>query len=169
MKETGRRTSIFNFDRIVALSSILIALFLIQNEYKMPNPNIQQTIGPSFMPIAILVALIFSALLILFTSLRTKRKPGDADAAPAEPPIETSAGQYKVMAMVVLGLVVYAVILVPVGFIIGTSVLIVWQAQLFQKGKWIRNLVVGIPFSILVYYLFVHFLEVMLPEGILPL
>ena len=168
MKETGGRNSIFTFDRTVALTSILIALFLIHNEYNMPNPNIQQTIGPSFMPIAILVALIFSALLILFTSLRTGRKTGDADAVPAETSSQTSAEQYKIMGMVLLGLVLYAVMLVPVGFIISTSGLIVWQAQLFEKGKWIRNLVVGIPFSILIYYLFVHFLEVMLPGGILP-
>lgn len=169
MKETGRRKSIFNFDHIVALCSILIALFLIHNEYNMPNPIIRQTIGPSFVPIAILVALIFSALLILFTSLRTNRKPEGADSAPAEPPTETSAGQYKVMAMIVLGLLVYAIILVPVGFIISTTILILWQAQVFERGKWIRNLVVSILFSILVYYIFVHILEVMLPVGILSL
>lgn len=169
MKETGGRKSLFTFDRIVALSSILIALFLIHNEYNMPNPNIQQTIGPSFMPIAILVALIFSALLILVTSFRVIRKPEGGEAAPAEPPAKTTAGQYKVMGLVILGLLVYAVILVPVGFIISTTILILWQAQLFQKGKWIRNLVVSIPFSILAYYLFVHVLEVMLPMGILPL
>jgi len=90
-------------------------------------------------------------------------------AAPVEPPTETSAGQYKVMAMVVLGLLVYAVILVPAGFIIGTTILILWQAQLFERRKWIRNLVVSILFSIIDYYLFVHILEVMLPEGILSL
>lgn len=169
MKETGGKKSLFTFDRIVALSSILIALFLIRDEYNMPNPNIQQTIGPSFMPIAILVALIFSALLILVTSFRAARKPEGAGAAPAEPPVKTTAGQYKIMAMVILGLLVYAVMLVPVGFIISTTLLILWETQLFQKGKWIRNLVVSIPFSIIVYYLFVRVLEVMLPMGILPL
>ena len=168
MKERGGRNSLFTFDRMVALISVLISLFLIRNEYNMPNPNIQQTIGPSFMPIAILVALIFSALLIFFASYKTERKTGDADAVQAEPPSKTSAGQYKIMGMVVLGLVLYGVMLIPVGFIISTSALIVWQAQLFQKGKWIRNLVVGIPFSIVVYYLFVHLLEVTLPGGILP-
>lgn len=169
MKDIGRRKSIFNFDCIVALCSILIALFLIHNEYNMPNTMIRQTIGPSFMPIAILVALIFSALLILFTSLRTNRKTEGADSAPAKLPTKTSAGQYKVMALIVLGLLVYAAILVPVGFIISTTILILWQAQLFERGKWIRNLVVGLLFSILVYYIFVHILEVMLPVGILSL
>ncbi len=167
MKETSRRKSIFNFDSIVALCSILIALFLIHNEYNMPTPMIRQTIGPSFMPIAILVALIFSALLILFTSLRTSRKPEGADSAPAEPPKKTSAAQYKIMALIILGLLIYAAILIPVGFIISTTILILWQAQLFERGKWIRNLVVSILFSIVVYYLFAHVLEVMLPVGIL--
>jgi putative tricarboxylic transport membrane protein len=168
MKETSRK-SIFNFDSIVALCSILIALFLIHNEYNMPTSIIRQTIGPSFMPIAILIALIFSALLILFTSLRSTRKTEGSDLALAEPPTKISAGQYKVMGMIILGLVVYGVILVPVGFIISTTILILWQAQLFERGKWIRNLVVSILFSIVVYYLFVHVLEVMLPVGIITL
>ena len=167
MKEPGRRKNLFNFDSIVAVCSILIALFLIHNEYNMPTTMIRQIIGPSFMPIAILVALIFSALLILFTSLRTNRKPEGTVSAAAELPAETSAGQYKVMAMLVLGLLVYAVILIPVGFIISTIILILWQAQIFERGKWIRNLVVSIVFSVLVYYLFAHILEVMLPTGIL--
>lgn len=167
MKESGRRKSIFHFDRVVALCSILIALFLIHSEYNMPSTMIRQTIGPSFMPIAILVALIFSALLILFTSLQTSRKPPEAEPAPVEAPGKTAAGAYKAMGMIVLGLLVYAVILVPAGFIISTAVLILWQAQVFERGKWIRNLVVGVLFSVLVYYLFVHILEVMLPPGIL--
>ena len=140
---------------------------LIYNEYTMPATIIRQTIGPSFMPIAILVALILSALLILFTSLRTNPKPEGADTTPAESPAETSAAQYKIMGMIILGLLVYAAILIPVGFILSTTMLILWQAQLFEKGKWIRNLVVSILFSIVVYYLFAHVLEVMLPTGIL--
>jgi ammonia channel protein AmtB len=52
---------------------------------------------------------------------------------------------------------------------ISTTILILWQAQLFERGKWIRNLVVSILFSIVVYYLFVHVLEVMLPVGIITL
>lgn|GEM_PF-1456980 len=169
MKETGKKKSLWNFDRIVALSSILIALFLIHNEYNMPNPNIQQTIGPSFMPIAILVALILSALLVFVTSFQAKQKPAGADTAPAstEAATKTSAGQYKVMAMVILGLLVYAILLIPAGFIISTTLLILWEAQLFEKGKWIRNLLVSVLFSIAVYYLFVRVLEVMLPAGIL--
>jgi putative tricarboxylic transport membrane protein len=169
MKETEKRKTIFHFDRIVALASIPIALFLIYNEYNTPNPSIQQTLGPSFMPIAIMIALILSAPLLFFSSLRTERKSGDAVPLPAEPPSKTSAEQYKVMGMVVLGLVVYAVILTPAGFIISTTLLIAWQTQLFEKGKWVRNLVVSVLFSVGVYYLFVHVLKVMLPAGILAL
>ena len=71
------------------------------------------------------------------------------------------------MALIILGLLIYAVILIPVGFIISTTILILWQAQMFERGKWIRNLVVSIVFSCVVYYLFAHVLEVMLPTGIL--
>ena len=156
-----------NFDSIVALASILIALFLIHNEYGMPTPSIPQTLGPSFMPIALLVALILVGIVLFFNSLRqTPDAAGDAAVSPAPVP-KTSLDQYKVLGLVTLGLLVYAAILDPIGFIISTALLIIWQAQLFEKGKLMRNLVVGVLFSLLVYYVFVHVLGVMLPAGIL--
>lgn len=167
MKDPDKRKIALNFDSYVALASILIALFLIHDEYRMPTPSIQQTLGPSFVPIAVLVALILAAILLFFSSLGMRQKTGGAPVR-AEQAAKTSAVQYKVMGMVVLGLLLYAFILVPAGFIVSTAILIVWQARLFQKGKWVRNLIVGILFSVIFYYIFVHVLEVMLPRGFLP-
>jgi len=158
-----KKKSGLGFDGYVALATILGAVFLIVDQYRMPTPSIPQTLGPGFVPIAVLMGLVFAALLVLISSLRGERKPDKAD----EPESQTSPAAYRKIGLVVLGLLVYAVILIPVGFIISTALLILWEARIFQKGRWIRNLIVGIGFSVLVFYLFVHVLEVMLPEGIL--
>jgi len=161
-----KRKPVLNFDGYVALATVLIALFLIVDQYRMPKPSIPQTLGPGFVPIAVLAALIFASILVFYSSVRSRRKPVEPKAVSHEATLKTSPEAYRKIALVVLGLVVYAAILIPVGFTISTALLILWEARLFEKGKWVRNLIVGSGFSVLVYYVFLHILEVMLPEGI---
>jgi putative tricarboxylic transport membrane protein len=169
MKDPEKRKGVFNFDSYLALASIAVALFLIFYQYTMPKSAIRQALGPSFMPITILIALIFTAIFLFFHSLQVGRKTGDTASAQVEADTKTSAKQKKIIIMILLGLLVYAAILVPVGFIISTTLCILYQAQLLQKGKWGRNLAVSIPFSLLVYYVFVYLLEITLPAGILQI
>ena len=69
--------------------------------------------------------------------------------------------------LILLALFIYAVILEPVGFIICTSLLVIYQARVLERGRWIRNIVIGLVFSIGVYFIFVKVLNVMLPAGVL--
>lgn len=169
MKSQEKRKIEFNFDCILAMAAIVIALYLIIYQYNMPRSTVRQALGPSFVPISLLIAMICTAIVIFFQSLQIKRKV-DAPVSDQIPDsIKTSAQQKKIVIMILLGLVVYAVILVPVGFIISTILSIIYQARLFEKGKWVRNLVVSTTFSLLVYYVFVYVLEITLPAGILEI
>jgi putative tricarboxylic transport membrane protein len=69
--------------------------------------------------------------------------------------------------LVLAGLIVYGFILVPVGFILATTLLIIYEARLLQPGKWVRNAGVGFGMGAGVYLIFVKLLNVMLPAGIL--
>ena len=169
MKDSDKRKKVFNFDSILALASIVIALFLILYQLNMPKSAIRQALGPSFVPVALLIGLILTAIVLFFNSLQMERKAGLGASAQVEPETKTSAKQKKIIVMILLGLLVYAAILVPVGFIISTTLCILYQAQLYERGKWVRNLTVSIPFSFLVYYIFVYRLDVSLPAGILEI
>jgi len=169
MKDPGKRKKVFNFDSILALALIPIALYLIYYQYSMPTSAIRQALGPSFVPIALLAGMIITAVFLFVSSLHIERKASAAASAQSEPEAKTSARQKKVIVMILLGLLVYALILTPVGFIISTTLCILYQAQLYERGKWVRNLTVSIPFSFLVYYIFVYRLDVSLPAGILEI
>ena len=169
MKDPDKRKKVFNFDSILALALIPIALYLIHYQNSLPKSAILQALGPSFVPIALLVGMIVTAIFLFFSSLEMERKASAAASAQLENERKTSAKQKKVMVMLLLGLLVYAAILTPLGFIISTTLCILYQAQLFEKGKWLRNLTVSIPFSFLVYYIFVYRLEITLPAGILEI
>ena len=146
-------------DRIGAIVCLVIAGIALWQSMKVPMGNIRQP-GPGFLPFWVGVILALLSAVLWFQA--GVRKPG------VEPVRFLSGeGKWPYVVAAGVGLLTYTFLLEPLGFIISTTILILWQAQLFEKGKWIRNLVVSILFSIVVYYLFAHVLEVMLPTGIL--
>lgn len=167
MEKQKRKLSI-GFDRLVAILTIPIAIFLIVVAYQAPRPNIPQTIGPEFVPIAVLSLIILFAIVIFVDTTREMTKSQPPPDAPAAQPASVGYKKNMTLVLIIVGLVLYGVILETVGFVISTTLLILWAARLFEKGKWVRNSIVGILFSIVVYYCFVQLLEVSLPAGVLP-
>jgi putative tricarboxylic transport membrane protein len=156
------------FDPLLALASIPIAIFLIYVELETPKANIPQAVGPEVMPIGILLLLIFNAVGLFAQAVYGKgRAPSTAAPEPAEHAPEPWLKKYRAVLLVLAGLVVYGFILVPVGFILATAFLIIYEARLLQRGKWVRNTVVGFGVGAGVYLIFVKLLNVMLPAGIL--
>ena len=79
MSGPDKGKKIFNFDSILALALIPIALYLIYYQWSMPKSAIRQALGPSFVPIALLVGMIITAVFLFFSSLQMERK-GSAEA-----------------------------------------------------------------------------------------
>jgi hypothetical protein len=157
----------FRFDPMVALLSIPIAIFLIFVELDTPKANIPQAVGPEVMPIGILVLLIFNALALFFRSVYGKGNPGSPTNEEGKEHCAPSwRKKYQTVILVLVGLLIYGFIVVPVGFILATAFLIIFEARILQAGRWVRNVAVGVGFSTGVYLTFVKLLNVMLPAGI---
>jgi putative tricarboxylic transport membrane protein len=156
------------FDPLLALVSIPVAVFLIFVELETPKANIPQAVGPEVMPIGILLLLVVNAFVLFVQAVYGKGKP-PAAAAPiaAGASSESWVKKYQAVLLVLAGLIFYGLILVPIGFILATTFLIIYEARLLQPGKWFRNAGVGIGVSVGVYLIFVKLLNVMLPAGIL--
>jgi putative tricarboxylic transport membrane protein len=155
------------FDHIVAILSIPIAIFLIVVELKTPKANIPQAIGPDVMPIGILSLIIVSAIILFINATYEQRKSSRSADVLLTQAAEIGHKKYKTVIMVILGLVAYAALLNQVGFIICTTLLVIFEAQIFERGRWVRNVMVSITFSVVVYFVFVNLLNVMLPAGLL--
>jgi putative tricarboxylic transport membrane protein len=157
----------FRFDPMVALLTIPIATFLILVELDTPKANIPQAVGPEVMPIGILVLLIFNALALFFRSVYGKGNPGSPTNEEGKEHCASSwRKKYQTVILVLVGLLGYGFIVVPVGFILATAFLIIFEARILQAGRWVRNVAVGVGFSTGVYLTFVKLLNVMLPAGI---
>lgn len=167
MADREKKKNFIGFDRVAAMITIPIALFLIYVAYSAPKSNIRQTLGPQALPIAVLILIIVCAVFIFIEASGDKQQSAPATDVEEAPPVSAGFDKYKTVVLVVLGLVVYGIMLEPVGFVISTTLLVLYSARLFEKGKWVRNVVVSLLFSISVYYCFVNLLDVMLPAGIL--
>jgi len=174
MADREKNKKRIGFDRLVAIITVPVALFLIYTAATAPKSNIPQTLGPQAMPIGILILIIICAVFIFLNEPPAKESPEPEAGVEAEPKTDTGAAptisagfdKYKTVVLVVAGLLVYAFMLEPVGFIISTTLLVLYSAWLFEKGKWVRNIVSSLLFSFAVYYTFVNLLDVMLPSGI---
>ena len=157
------------FDHWVVILTVVIGIFLIVVEYKAPTPDIPQQMGPHVWPILVLVLLIACAILLFFQTLSEKRKSSPSPGLGVTE--ERGEKWYRKPevsgALTVLGLVLYGVFLEPVGFIICTSLLAIYQARVLERGRWVRNIVSSVIFSVAIYFTFSKLLMVRLPPGLL--
>jgi len=157
------------FDHWVVILTVVIGIFLIVVEYKAPTPDIPQQMGPHVWPILVLVLLIACAILLYFQTLSEKRKSSPSPGLGVTE--ERGEKWYRKPeasgALTVLGLVLYGVFLEPVGFIICTSLLAIYQARVLERGRWVRNILSSVIFSVAIYFTFSKLLMVRLPPGLL--
>jgi putative tricarboxylic transport membrane protein len=159
---------LFTFDRLLVILTIPVAIFLIIVARDAPRANIPQAIGPHVWPIILLGLIIVCALFLFLQTIREKRKslPSPADSSPKDDMIWHRKPAVS-GALTIMGLLLYSVFLQSVGFIICTTLLVMYQARVIQRGRWVRNILSAVIFSCAIYFSFSRLLLVRLPPGLL--
>ena len=136
-------------------------------------------VGPSFVPKLLGGALMALSVVLLATTLMKYRKaadgpkeekessPGEEEQAPKNQ--ADMKGGFLSMAL----LVVFALLIKPVGFIITSAVYLFFQILVFsyqkEKQTVIPAAVVSIAAPVAIYLIWYYVFKVPLPAGILPL
>ncbi len=162
---------LIEFDCLFAIVGIPVAVCLIVVSYNAPRPEILQKIPPHLWPIGLLGLLILCFVVLFIQAITEKREPAPSTdlSSSASPEPDRPWHRRPVMSgvLTILGLVLYGVLLQPVGFIICTSLLVIYQARILQRGKWVRNCVSAVIFSVATYFT-TKLLLIQLPQGLLP-
>ena len=111
-------------------------------------------VGPRFVPLLIGCALIVLSLLYL-------ARPGE----PAEGPDV----DWLAPLTVVGALVVYLLLLEPLGYIVATTLFFPLCGRLLGSRSPVRDAVAGLVLAVVVFVLFTQFLGVDLPAGLTPI
>jgi putative tricarboxylic transport membrane protein len=144
--------------RIVAAIVLIVlsATFLV-GVFDIRSPKGFDPAGPRFFPLLVTSAWLLLSIGYLVEGLRSPRAGANADRSWFEP--------VSVSALLVL----YALLVVPLGYMIATALLFFAAARVLGSRQLVRDIVVAVVLAVVVYVSFTQFLDISLPEGVLGL
>ena len=147
-------------DMISGLFLIAAALVAATAAQFLPTTIAKEFAGPSFMPTLVSVALGICGAGIVFKAHsipQTRRMPGWSKT--------DRAGAIRI-AVVALAVAVYNLLLEPLGYLIVTFSFLLFLLR-YLKVSWLLNLIISLIATVGTYALFVIWLKVVLPMGLL--
>jgi putative tricarboxylic transport membrane protein len=120
--------------------------------------------GPRFIPLIVGVVLVALSLVFL---LRTTLLPDEDLAERAAQ--EAAETEWRTPLLVVAGLIAYAYLLEPLGYVLATTVFVPVVARVLGSRSPVRDVVVGLGLGLGVYVAFTEYLGVPLPAGLTPI
>ncbi len=147
-------------DTISGLFLIAVALVAGVAAQLLPTTIAKEFAGPSFMPTLVSVALGICGAGIVFKARaipETQRMPGWSKT--------DRAGAVRI-AVVASAVAAYNLLLEPLGYLIVAVIFLVFLLW-YLKVSWLLNLIISIIATISTYALFVIWLKVVLPMGLL--
>jgi putative tricarboxylic transport membrane protein len=147
-------------DTISGLFLIAVALVTGIAAQWLPTTIAKEFAGPSFMPTLVSVALGICGAGVLFKARsipETQRMPGWSET--------DLAGAIRI-AVVAGAVAVYNLLLEPLGYVIVTFAFLVFLLR-YLKVSWFLNLIISVIATVSTYVLFVIWLKVVLPMGLL--
>ncbi|HUX41674.1 MAG TPA: tripartite tricarboxylate transporter TctB family protein [Rectinemataceae bacterium] len=163
---TGKRE-----DRI---ASVLVALFsvafLMGAFFTIKKPIYPQQLGPDGFPKAIGFLMTALSIIYLFQAFLGKIKDDAkrAEIIGAEEKLEEKTN-FKLMGLVLLDMVAYALLFVPLGFALSTLLALLVGILILDRKHLIRDLIISVVGSFGIYFAFTILLRVELPRGLLTL
>jgi len=150
------------FDRGMSIGLFLFSCWTLYLSATMKLSAVRQIVNADIFPIIISVAMMASAVALFFKSMKEKPvKPHRSELKEGE------SEDRKTQILSMLGIVGYVFAMEPLGYIVSTALLTIYETAVFEAKHWVRNLLTGVGFAVGVYVIFVQVLGVLLPKGIL--
>jgi len=156
----GRAMTARLADTISGLFLIVLALVTGRPRSSCRPPSRKSSRGPSFMPtlLSIALAICGAGIVVQARSLPpTNRMPGWFEA--------DRAGAVRI-AVVAGATAAYNFLLEPLGYLIVTFIFLIFML-FYLKVSWFLNLIISLVATVSTYALFVIWLKVVLPMGLL--
>lgn len=147
-------------DRIIGALMLLLAAVYLYATTKIPTLEIGDPLGPKAFPVLLGIALILAAILLLIETL----KPADAPHGEAGP---VDRRHLWLIAGVTLWTALYFWVFDHAGYLVATIAYLLALTGVFNRGKWLANVLTSVLFALGSYVMFVKILGVTLPAGIL--
>jgi putative tricarboxylic transport membrane protein len=144
-------------------SLLILGLVVLYDTSKMLVPPGSGTVGPQIFPYLVSGFVIFISLGLFFQIFRGNL--GVPEGTEFGEIVEKT--DFKSLAMVAGSMLTYPLLIERAGFIIATTVAFFGVAYAYGAKNLLKNLLISIIFSLIVYFSFSKGLNVGLPAGIL--
>ncbi len=150
-----------NFDFLTGSISVVLGVvygFLAYNLKRSPMGN---PLAPSMFPLILAACMIIFGIILIFRSDldATKRAfQKIKDTATANDKLSQ-----KMIFLTVLASLAYALILEHFGYVFSTILFMMAILTITNGKKWVKNSIVALLFSVVVYYIFFYLLGISLP------
>lgn len=150
-------------DLVLAAAVFALGAFLLLGISNIPLGAGYDRIGPRFFPYTVAAGLILLGVWLTAGAFRKEPRPQNVAevSAPAVPLNWVSFGYLG------LGLLLNLALLDRAGFVIACSVQFWLAARAFHSKRPLRDAIVAVALSAVVYFAFSHLLGLTLPAGIL--
>ncbi|WP_238151645.1 tripartite tricarboxylate transporter TctB family protein [Kribbella sindirgiensis] len=142
---------------IAALVLIVLSTTFLIGVFDIRSPKGLDPAGPRFFPLLVTVAWLVLSIAYLVEGLRAPRTARESGRTWFEP--------VAVSALLVL----YALLVVPLGYVIATALLFFAAARVLGSRQVVRDAIVAVVLTVVVYIAFTQFLDISLPGGVLGL
>jgi putative tricarboxylic transport membrane protein len=139
------------FALLVAAGAVVLLLVALQ----IPVRAVDMLWGPRLFPVAIMVALALTGVSVAVLELFF----GGGGERPAEP------NNWKAVAFVLAGLLLFGILVEPLGFVIAAAALFVSVSRGFGSERLALDAAIGVALGAAIYFLFARVLGLYLPGG----
>lgn len=148
--------------RLVALFILALGVLVLTQAFQIGRGAGYIVVGPRFFPMVVAAGLLGLGVFFL---LRTTVYP-DLEMA-REAAAEEAATHWPTVILLLLALVIYALVLGPLGYTVATALFFPAVSRILGSNKLLRDFVTGLGLSLVIYLMFTRVLGVRLPAGLL--
>jgi putative tricarboxylic transport membrane protein len=144
-------------------SLLLLGVIVLIDTKNMLVPPGSGNVGPQVFPTIIGIFIISVALILIIEVLRGNYgQPEGTEFGEIK-----GATDWKTLGTVSASILTYPFLIERSGFVIASTVVFFGVGFAYGAKKFLRNFLIALTFSLIVYITFTHFLNVNLPAGIL--
>lgn len=149
-----------NFDALVGIVVAVCGLIYLLAAYLLPRSTVGSPLSPSYFPFLLGGVLTVLGILLFLQSDMSASKQAIKDLKKMD---KKEKDNSRLIAITSVACIVYGLIFNTLGFVLATFIFIEFMLYLTNKKEMLKNTIVSICFSIIIYILFSRFLGIILP------
>ena len=126
----------------------------------LPQMRMGDKLGPKLFPTIVGIVAIASGIILMIQD----RRPGKASKKADFGFIKNKDLWLKILLTTLVG-IVYGLVMDSLGFIIPTTLFMLFISMLINKGRLVQNIIVALSFAVICYGVFGVALKLSLPRG----